>query len=199
LFDECEAEVRQFCKRRLAEVSDASEPQTLAGIVTDLRVINGQRGRVGLFRLDDGSDAIEAVVDEKLLEANRELLRDDELIIVTGKVQQDRFAGGLRLNVNQVWDLTGARAKFGRYLSLEMRADAPPPLLELLRSHPARTLSHEGGESTLGLAVRVKLSLEEATAELDLGEESRFWPSSAALQACAALVAPGQARIRYEV
>jgi hypothetical protein len=40
--------------------------------------------------------------------------------------------------------------------------------------------------------------LATATAELDLGEQSRFWPSSEALQAWKSLSAQGQARIRYD-
>ena len=33
-----------------------------------------------------------------------------ELVIVQGKAQPDRFSGGIRLNVQQIWDLAGARA-----------------------------------------------------------------------------------------
>ena len=47
LFDQDEVEVRKFCRRRIADLIDSREPQLLAGIVSDLRVINGQRGRVG--------------------------------------------------------------------------------------------------------------------------------------------------------
>ena len=71
--------MRLFAKRRIADLVDTREPQLLAGIVSDLRVVNGQRGRVAIFKLDDGSEYIEAVANEDLLEANRELLRDDEL------------------------------------------------------------------------------------------------------------------------
>ena len=62
---------------------------------------------VAIFKLDDKTEAIEAVANEELLNANRDLLKDDELVIVQGKVQPDRFSGGLRLNVQQVWDLAG--------------------------------------------------------------------------------------------
>jgi DNA polymerase III alpha subunit len=60
--------------RPIADLVDSREPQLLAGIVTDLRVVNGQRGRVAIFKLDDGSEAIEAVANEELLDAHRELL-----------------------------------------------------------------------------------------------------------------------------
>jgi DNA polymerase-3 subunit alpha len=183
LFDQNREEVRRFCRRPIAELQEAREPQLLAGIVGELRVVNGARGRVGIFKLEDGSEFIEAVVNEELLDTHRELLREDELIIVQGKVQPDRFAGGLRLNVLAVWDLAGARARFGRHLAVqtqELRGGATP-LAELVRTWPARRTDSEAGELVQGLAVRLKLQRPGAAAELDLGEGGRFWPSDEAL------------------
>ena len=59
LFDEVEAEVRCFVRTKIAELQDSREPQILAGIVSDLRWINGQRGRLALFKLDDKSCAMD--------------------------------------------------------------------------------------------------------------------------------------------
>ncbi len=109
LFDQSADEVRLIARRRNADLIDSREPQLLAGIVGDLRVVNGQRGRVAIFKLDDKTEALEAVANEELLMAHRDLLKDDELVIVQGKVQPDRFSGGVRLNVMQVWDLASAR------------------------------------------------------------------------------------------
>ncbi|NJR53048.1 MAG: hypothetical protein HC780_29330, partial [Leptolyngbyaceae cyanobacterium CSU_1_3] len=101
----------------IAELQDMREPQLLAGIVTDPRSVNGQRGRVVIFKLDDGSEAIEAVAGDEIFEARRDLMQEDALVIIQGKLQPDRFGGGLRLNVAQVWDLPAARARFGRFLA----------------------------------------------------------------------------------
>jgi DNA polymerase III subunit alpha len=180
MFDQYEPEVRKFCKRRIADLIDSREPQILCGIVGDLRVINGQRGRVAIFKVDDKSEAIEAVANETLLDANRDALRDDELVVVQGKVQPDRFSGGLRLNVTQVWDLAAARARFGRYLSVQVNGDVVP-LAELVRQWPARRSSDEHGDTVQGLGVRVKVRTPGAAAELDLGDQGRFWPSDDAL------------------
>ncbi len=68
LFDQSAAEVRRFAKLRIADLIDTREPLLLAGIVGDLRVVNGQRGRVAIFKLDDMSDSIEAVANEELLD-----------------------------------------------------------------------------------------------------------------------------------
>jgi len=181
MFDQSESEVRKFCKRRIADLIDSREPQILAGIVSDLRIINGQRGRVAIFKVDDKTEAIEAVANEEMLDTYRDVLRDDELLIVQGKVQPDRFSGGLRLNVTQVWDLAAARARFGRYLSVQADGNVAA-LAELVRQWPARRSVSEHGESVQGLGVRVKVRVEgQASAELDLGDQGRFWPTDDAL------------------
>jgi DNA polymerase-3 subunit alpha len=58
-------------RRPIEELIDSREPQLLAGIVTDFRVINGQRGKLALFKLDDKSGVIDARADEALINANR--------------------------------------------------------------------------------------------------------------------------------
>ncbi len=196
LFDQSADEVRLFAKRRNADIIDSREPQLLAGIVSDLRVINGQRGRVAIFKLDDKTEALEAVANEELLNANKELLKDDELIIVQGKVQPDRFSGGLRLNVMQVWDLATARCRFGKYLRVEVNGSIPP-VAEVLRDFPIRRLNTEQGALTQGLAVRLVVERDSARGELDLGDEGRFYPTDAAIARWLE-GSHGRARVVYE-
>jgi DNA polymerase-3 subunit alpha len=197
LFDQSADEVRRFAKRRIAELLDSREPQLLAGIVSDLRVVNGQRGRVAIFKLDDKTETIEAVANEELLVANRELLKDDELVIVQGKVQPDRFSGGLRLNVTQVWDLAAARCRFGKYLRVEVNGSVPP-VAEVLRDFPSRSKATEHGELPQGLTVRLQLQREAASGELDLGDAARFYPTDAALERWRAAAHHGHAVVVYE-
>jgi hypothetical protein len=54
----------------------------LAAITTDLRAINGNRGKLILFKLDDKTDTLEASVDEATYPTQLHLLKDDELVIV---------------------------------------------------------------------------------------------------------------------
>jgi DNA polymerase III subunit alpha len=180
LFDQSGDEVRKFAKRRIADLVDSREPQVLAGIIGDLRVVNGQRGRVAIFKLDDKSEAIEAVVNEDVLNANRDLLKDDELVIATGKVQPDRFSGGMRFNITQVWDLATARCRFGKYLRVEVNGSVPP-VAEVLRDFPSRRITTEQGTVAQGLGVRLVLQRDAASGELDLGEDGRFYPTDDAL------------------
>ena len=197
LFDEVEREVRSFVRTRIEDLTDTREPQLLVGIVSDLRVINGQRGKLAIFKLDDKSALIEATADEALMNAARHCLKDDELIVVMGKVQPDRFSGGLRLSVQQVWDLPQARCRFGKYLRLTVNGSAPD-IARVLREHPARVEASEQGELVRGLGVRVQVLREGASAELHLGEAARFFPSDAALASWIAQAHQGQARIVYD-
>ncbi len=197
LFEEYAPEVRRFAKRAIADLVDSREPQLLAGIVSDLRVVNGARGRTAIFRLDDGSEYIEAVANEELYDANRERLREDELVIIQGKVQNDRFSGGLRLSCNTVWDLPAARSRFGRYLSVAVNGKLPP-VADVIRTWPPRVLESDHGRTHQGLPIRLHLKRERAEGAIDLGDAARFWPSDEALARWRTLAHEGNAMVVYE-
>ena len=197
LFDEVEREVRQFAKRRIADLVDSREAQLLAAIVTDLRVVNGQRGKIVIFKLDDKSAAVEATVDEALYNLNRHLFKDDELVVVQGLLQPDRFSGGFRFKVAQVWDLESARCRFGKYLHLAING-SDPDIARLVREFPARRQQSEEGERVQGLPLRLSVFRNGASAELQLGEAARIYPSDAALASAMAQADKGRAQIVYE-
>jgi DNA polymerase-3 subunit alpha len=196
LFDEHEHEVRRFAKRKIRDLLDSREPQLLAGMVTDLRIINGQRGRVGIFKLDDKTDVIEAVANEEQLTLHPDLLKEDELIIVQGKAQPDRFSGGLRLNITQVWSLGDARCRFGKQLLVHVTGH--PKLLPLLQEHGPRLVATDTGTSSQGLPVRVRIHAAQAQGDLDLGEVVRCFPTDAALSAWRKVAMEGKADIVYD-
>lgn len=206
LFDEVALEVRKFAKRPIDELADTREPQLLAGIISDFRVINGQRGKLALFKLDDKSGMIEARADESLLNTHRHVLKDDELIIAMGKAQPDRFSGGMQFTINQIWDLEQARCKFGKYLRVAVNGRTPD-VARVVREFPAKREMSEQGELVRGLAVRliIRQAADEAiegiagaTAELQLGEASRFYPNDAALALWRAQADQGKAAIAYD-
>ncbi|WP_313077205.1 DNA polymerase III subunit alpha [Melaminivora sp.] len=201
LFDEVEPEVRRFVRTPIGELADSREPQAVAGIVSDFRTINGQRGRLALFKLEDRSGAIEASADEAVITAAGALLRDDEFVVAQGRLQLDHFSGGLRLKVQQVWGLADARARFGRYL--HVAGPVQPDVAAIVRAYPPRREETAHGE-VLSHGLRVRLSLVcstpegQATAELQLGDGSRFYPCDAALAAWTAQAGTGHVNVVYE-
>ena len=197
LFDEVDREVRSFVKTRIDDLMDSREPQLLAGIVSDMKTINGQRGRLAIFKLDDKSGMIEATADDATMNTYRNILREDELVVVMGKVQNDRFSGGLRLSINQVWDLNQARCRFGKYLRVAVNGTVPD-IARIVREHPARVEASEQGNLVRGLGVRLQVLREGANAEIELGDNAKFFPTDAALASWMAQAHQGQSQIIYE-
>jgi len=201
LFDEVAREVRRFVRTGISELSDSREPQTVAGIVSDFRVINGQRGRQAIFVLEDGVGRVEATASDALVQQHRDLFKDDELLIATGRLQPGRNGFEARFVVQQAGDLADARCRFGKYLRVDV-GERPPEVARLLAEYPARRQSTEHGDVPQGLRVRmgVRCQGEEgaASAELQLGDAHRMYPSDAALAAWAAEAELGRALVVYD-
>ena len=201
LFDESAREVGRFVRTRLDELSEGRETQTVAGIVSDFRVVNGQRGRQGIFQLDDGAGRVEASASEAVITAFRDQLKDDELVIISGRLQPGRNGFEARFIVQQVMDLATARCRFGKYLRVAV-GDKPPEVARLLREFSPRRESTEQGELQHGLRVRLGVRCiaggQGATAELQLSEAHRTYPTDAALAAWRAQAAGGDAVVVYE-
>ncbi|MEJ8850527.1 DNA polymerase III subunit alpha [Variovorax rhizosphaerae] len=198
LFDEVEHEVRRFCKREITDLMDSRDQQVIAGIVSDLRIINGQRGRLILFKLDDKSDAIDATCDEATYNANRNVLKDDEFVVVSGVLQPGRGGFEARFKVSQVYDLAAARCRFGKFLRVTVNGKAPD-IARIAKDFPPRKLENsEPGEPRIGLPVRLSLARAGAKVELQLGEAARFFPEDAALASWTAQAEEGKAVVVYD-
>ena len=202
LFDEVAREVARFVRTRISDLVDSREIQTVAGIVSGFRVVNGMRGKQGIFLLDDTSAQVEASASEAVINTYRDLLQEDELVIVAGRLQPGRNGFEARFIVQQVWDLPTARSRFGKYLYLTV-GDKAPDIERLLREHPSRREASEQGEAQVhGLKVRLGVRCPGAdgvvAAELQLGEAHRTYPTDAALLAWATQASDGLATIVYD-
>jgi len=206
LFDAYRDELRRFVRREIADLVDSREPQLIAGIVGEVRMVPTPRGRLVIFEIDDGSLALEVSIDESALGEQRALLQDEALVVLQGRTQPDRRNGGLRFNVLQLWDLPAARARFGRYLAVDIgsaaapyaAAGAVPPVGDVLRLWPSRRVQTEAGALRQGLAIRLRMHRRAASAEIDLGDEARFWPCDEALGRWRSIAQGGLATIVYE-
>ena len=209
LFDANAQEVRRFVHTPLGNLHDSREIQWLAGIVSDLRFINGNRGKLALFKLDDGSATLEASADESVFADANGILQEDALLIAQGRAQLDRFSGNLRLNVHTLIDLPTARCRYGKHLLVHVgplaAQDAGPTFDRLFADHPPQEEITDSGDAlTRGLPVRMRISLlhedgQTVQGTVALGETRRFYPSDAALASWTALLPAGNAQIVYGV
>ncbi|MGA7180155.1 MAG: DNA polymerase III subunit alpha [Thiobacillaceae bacterium] len=161
-------ELSGFVRQRLADLEPAREPRLLAGIIVSIRTQMSRRGKMAIVLLDDGTSPLEVVVFSETLEAHRDWLKEDELLIVEGKVSRDDYSGGLRVTADKVFDLNSARTHFARELRLTCNGHSKgAKLKELLGPYlsqkegcPVRIAYHNGQatcEVSLGSSWRVKL------------------------------------------
>jgi DNA polymerase III subunit alpha len=119
LFSIYERELARFPRTPLARLA-AGERVWMAGIVVSARPQMTRRGRMMVVMLDDGTAQVEISVFNELYEKHREKLKEDALLVVCGKVQDDQFSGGLRVAAEDLLDLDALRARYAARLRISM-------------------------------------------------------------------------------
>ena len=107
----------------------------IAGIIAQTRVQQTRRGRMGILLLDDGINRTEVSVFSELFDQVRHLLKEDRLVIVEGKASLDHYTQGVRVNAEQVMNLSQARIEFARCLHLTVPSRLSQPLLDRLNQY----------------------------------------------------------------
>ena len=88
---DCRRQLRRLTTRTLGEVAACADGQsvTLGGIIGAVRTITTKRGEPMAFvRLDDLEGSIEVVVVPQVLAAAREIIAEDSLVLITGRIDQ---------------------------------------------------------------------------------------------------------------
>ena len=165
-------EVSRFVRKSLDKLEPKKEAQLLAGLVVSLRTKLTSRGKMAFVQLDDGVGSLEVSVFNETFEAEREKIREDEVLIVEGKVQKDDFAGEgkIRVVAERLLTLAEARGRFAKQLRLSLNGLASganaPGAAERLR---ALLAPYAPGNCPVRLAYRNT----EAMCEVALGEAYR--------------------------
>jgi DNA polymerase-3 subunit alpha len=160
------AELSAFVNRRLGQVEPQRDPVLLAGIVIASRTQMTRRGKMAIVTLDDGSTQIEVTVFNELWEAERSKIKEDELLLVEGKVQKDDYSGGLRVTVEKLFTLSEARGRFARRLQLTLNGGSDSASAK--RLHSLLAPFRQGP-----CPIRLRYTNSEASAELPLPDDWR--------------------------
>jgi len=193
LFSVHERALRGFPRVPLAKLATAGERVWAAGIVVSVRAQMTRRGRMVAAVLDDGTAQVEVSVFNELYEKHRERLKEDALLVVSGKVQRDDFTGGLRLTAEELLDLDGLRERFGACLRIAMNGgtDATRDTERLRRTlEPYRA-------QTGGCAVLVHYENGAASCDVALGDAWRVRPDSRLIGELSAWLAPENVQLQY--
>ncbi|HOY70944.1 MAG TPA: DNA polymerase III subunit alpha [Methylotenera sp.] len=162
-------DVGQFISSTLANIAPKEQPQLLSGIVSGIRIRMTGRGKMAIVGLDDGTTRIEVVVGSDLLNQAQHLLKDDQLVIVEGRVSYDDFSGGNRVNARKLYDLATLRNSRASFLKIACNGQADAVKLKTLLA-PYRKVS---SEHQSGCLVKVEYHNKTSQVELMLGSEWR--------------------------
>lgn len=162
-------DLSHFVSTTLANLTPKEQPQLLAGIVSGIRVRMTARGKMAIVGIDDGTTRIEVVVGNELLNQNQRLLKDDQLIIVEGRVSHDDFSGGVRVNARKLHDLSSLRNSKASFLKISCNGQADAIKLKSLLKPYCIGVTEE----RRGCSVKVEYRNETSKVELMLGNDWR--------------------------
>jgi DNA polymerase-3 subunit alpha len=171
-FNSFKVEVSRFARKPLAALEAQKELQFLAGLVVGVRTKMTARGKMAFVHIDDGTKSLEVSVYKEVLDAEGAKIKDDEVLIIEGKVQRDDFAGEgkIRVIAERLLTLGEARGRFAKQLRLSLNGQASGPNAPIAVQKLRKLLSsYMPGNCPVRLAYRNK----EATCELALGERIR--------------------------
>ncbi len=167
LFNAYASEAKIFARTQLADIESSREPKWIAGIISSTRNQMTQRGRMVIVTLDDGSATVDVTVFNELYEEKRSIFKEDEFLVVQGRVSEDRFTGGLRVSADDAFDLAGARLHFGKSVSFSLLHSVN---IEQLRNVISTFVADNG----LPLSMRYQTNGNDC--ELRLGEQWKVLP-----------------------
>jgi len=189
-FNAYRAELSRFVKRGLGQIEPQKDTQLLAGVVLATRTQMTRRGKMAIVTLDDGAAQIELTVFNELWDAERNKIREDELLLVEGRVQKDDYSGGLRISADRLLTLGEARGRYARLLQLSLnggsRAETAGRLQTLLAPYRSG-----------GCPVRLCYRNADAAAELMLPESWRVRLDDELLTGLADWLSPDNVKVIY--
>jgi DNA polymerase-3 subunit alpha len=170
MFDSYAPEVRRFAKTKLSDLEPSREPRMLCGVITGVRTQMTQRGKILIAALDDKTSVVEVTIYNELLEAHKNIFKEDEFLLVVGKVSEDRFNGGLRITAEKVYDIAAARIHYGHKLEMGLETSVNPArIAEVLQPYRQQD----------GLPVSLRIKPQGVDCVLQLGDDWRVAPSDA--------------------
>jgi DNA polymerase-3 subunit alpha len=188
MFDTYAAEVRRFARTKLKDLDPSREPRMLCGVITGVRSQMTQRGRILIVSLDDKTAVVEVTIYNELFDAHKNMFKEDEFLLVVGKVSEDRFNGGLRITAEKVFDIATSRIQYGHRLAMDMACTiSPAKVAEVLQ--PFRNSD--------GLPVAMRIKPQGVECVLQLGDEWRVAPSDALQLALEQVLGASQVAVEY--
>ncbi|CAM4298064.1 DNA polymerase III subunit alpha [Bordetella muralis] len=193
LFDHWRDEVRRIVPTQLARIEPQRDLQWMCGVLAGVRTMMTRRGKMVFAVLDDGTAQLEISVFNELYEKHRSRLREDQLIIVQGKVSNDDYSGGMRIVADQLYDLQLAREARAKSLRVKLNGQADAKRLYQMLN-PFRAEPENG---VPGVPVDIIYERDNFLCTVRLGEEWRVRMADTLLDNLTAWANPDGVEVTY--
>jgi len=193
LFDAWRDEVRCIVPQPLARLEPSRDLQWMAGALASVRTMMTRRGKMVFAVLDDGTAQIEISIFAELYEQHRARLREDQLLIVRGKVGNDEYSGGMRIVADSLYDLQLAREAHARVLRITLNGNADAARLRQLLN-PFRAEPENGAP---GVPVEIAYARPDARCIVRLGEDWRVRMADTLIQNLGEWAGPHDVEVSY--
>ena len=186
--DDYEDDLKQLKVKRLSHLNADKKAQTVAGMIVDKRFVKTKRGdQMAIITLDDRTGRIDATIFAKTLPDVQHKIGSDEIIIVKGEIENDEYAGGLRMRVMSIMDIGEARAQGDKAVTLHLtpaqwtttnRALVNDMLFEVQPSSvDDELLQSQQAQENQGCKIKVHYQTKNASCVLNLGPQWRIQPT----------------------
>lgn len=161
-------DLKGFLRTTLDDIKAQEPLQLMAGVVSGLKIRMTARGKMAIVTIDDAISKIDVVVGNDLLVQHQHLLKEDALIIVEGRVSNDDFSGGLRVNARKLYDMVSARNQYASLLKIACNGQSDALKLNKMLSPYLGGNSRDGG-----CKIKVEYHNAHSKVEMMLGDAWR--------------------------
>lgn len=145
------------------KLADSRQNFTIAGLVTDMRVLMGQRGKIGILTISNGKESQDVFIYAEALDRYKKLLKTDEVLVFTGRCRARRdengVTGKLSFTASEVQTMEEMRARKGAVLNITL--SATKDLKDV-----AKVLSTDKTGSEEGVACRIDVLTQGCSGEI---------------------------------
>jgi DNA polymerase-3 subunit alpha len=177
--------------RSLSQMAPQPRPVLMAGVIMEVRSQMSRRGKMAIATLDDGTARLDIAVYNEQFEQYRNLLKEDNLLLVLGKVSHDDYSGSLRVVADELYSLELARNRFANRLYIKMNGQAnTKQLAQILSPYRMQTAGQ-------GCPVHMHYQTQDRECEINLGDSWRVRLDDGLLNELQTWLKPENVTIHY--
>jgi DNA polymerase-3 subunit alpha len=148
---------------------------------------------MAIVTIDDAVSRVDVVVGNELLNQHANLIQEDALLIIEGRVSNDDFSGGIRVSARKLYDLAAARSVHASMLKISCNGQSDAAkLTQLLKPY-----CKKADQEQKLCPVKIEYHNNQGHASLMLGETWRVELRDELLQNLQAWLSVDNVKILY--